>query len=150
LALALVFLYIQSLPETTTKEALKESQELKEEFQTKTIHKTLIHADNLEEATCERDTEAPKRGYGSVLPRHRDDHLARDLNTTHKMDYKYPFQWTPTEEAPIDLTPERRHRHKMSEFTDTSGHRRRGCNTWQDYNGSVKESPLPSTDVRAV
>ena len=38
-----------------------------------------------------------------------------------------------------DEGPVVKHRHGMSEFTDTADHRRKGLNTWQDSSGSIRD-----------
>lgn len=37
-----------------------------------------------------RDTETPKNGHGSVLPRHNPDYNKFHLETTHKADFTPP------------------------------------------------------------
>ena len=39
---------------------------------------------------CFRETGAPKRGFGSVLPRHHPDYNKHYLESTHRSDYTPP------------------------------------------------------------
>ena len=43
-----------------------------------------------------RDTGAPPKGFGAVLPRHHADHNKVHLETTHRADYKVPHPYTAT------------------------------------------------------
>ena len=84
--------------QTTQQEAMCQVHELKEDYQLRDTHKAMVAYDNFDLATANRDTGKPERGYGSVLPRHQLQHDKRHLNTTHKVDYQYPFEWTPKPE----------------------------------------------------
>ena len=72
--------------------------ELKEDYQPRETHKAMVAYDNFEHATANRETGKPERGYGSVLPRYQLQVGKRHLNTTHRVDYQYPFDWTPKPE----------------------------------------------------
>lgn len=81
--------------QTTQQEAMCQVHELKDDFQQRETHNTMVAYDNFDSATVNRETGKPERGYGSVLPRHKLPHGTRHLNTTHRVDYQYPFDWTP-------------------------------------------------------
>lgn len=71
-------------------------------------------------------------------------HIHSHLQTTQRVDYVYPFEWTPKEEeGPTDSAPETKHRRLRSEFADSAGHRRPGWNTWQDCDGSLRDYTQP-------
>lgn len=74
---------------------MSEVHKLKKDFETRDTHKSMVTYDNFDSATTERETGKPQHGYGSILPRHRPEHGMRHLNTTQKIDYQYPFEWTP-------------------------------------------------------
>ena len=84
--------------QTTQQEAMCQVHKLEEDFQSRDTHKTMVAYDNFDTATANRDTGKPERGYGSVLPRHKLQHDKRHLNTTHRADYQYHFDWTPKRE----------------------------------------------------
>lgn len=78
---------------------MSEVEKLKSDFEARDTHKRMVSESNFCEATRDRDTGKPERGYGSVLPRHQLEYGTRHLNTTHKIDYQYPFQWSPKQEV---------------------------------------------------
>ncbi len=82
---------------------MSEVERLKSDFESRDIHKRMVSEANFCEATQDRQTGKPDRGYGSVLPRHQLEHGARHLTTTHKIDYQYPFQWSPKQEVRIAM-----------------------------------------------
>ena len=92
--------YTQSLSDclTTQQEGMSEVHKLKKDFETRDTHKSMVTDDNFDGATSERETGKPQHGYGSVLPRHRPEHGMRHLSTTQRIDYRYPFEWTPKPE----------------------------------------------------
>ena len=69
--------FTQTLPETTTQEAMSEVHKLKKDFETRDTHQTMVAYDNFHQASVKRETGKPKRGYGSVLPTHRPEHGMR-------------------------------------------------------------------------
>lgn len=85
--------------QTTQQEAMYQVHKLKEDFQQRDIHKAMVAYDNFDHATVNRETGKPERGYGSVLPRHTLQHDKRHLSTTHRVDYQYPFDWSPKQEV---------------------------------------------------
>ena len=84
--------------QTTQQEAMCQVHELKEDYQLRETHKAMVAYDNFEHATANRETGKPERGYGSVLPRYQLQFGKRHLDTTHRVDYQYPFDWTPKPE----------------------------------------------------
>ena len=87
--------------QTTQQEAMCQVHELKDDYQPRDTHKPMVAYDNFENATADRETGKPERGYGSVLPRYQLQFGKRHLDTTHRVDYQYPFDWTPKpEEVP--------------------------------------------------
>ena len=78
---------------------MSEAHKLKSDFETRHTHKSMVSGSNFSESTKDRETGKPERGYGSVLPRHKLEHGTRHLNTTHRIDYQYPFEWSPKEEV---------------------------------------------------
>lgn len=85
--------------QTTQQEGMCQVHELKEAFQLRETHKSMVGYDNFDLATTNRETGKPERGYGSVLPRHKLQHDKRHLDTTHRIDYQYPFDWSPKQEV---------------------------------------------------
>lgn len=75
--------------------------ELKEDYQLRETHKPMVAYDNFDHATANRETGKPERGYGSVLPRYQLQFGKRHLNTTHRVDFQYPFDWTPKPEEVV-------------------------------------------------
>ena len=69
--------HTQTLPETTTQEAMSEVHKLKKDFETRDTHQTMVAYDNFDQASVRRETGKPERGYGSVLPTHRPEHGMR-------------------------------------------------------------------------
>ena len=69
--------HTQTLPETTTQEAMSEVHKLKKDFETRDTHQTMVVYDNFHQASVKRETGKPERGYGSVLPTHRPEHGMR-------------------------------------------------------------------------
>ena len=91
--------------QTTQQEAMCQVHELKEDYQLRETHKPMVAYDNFNHATASRETGKPERGYGSVLPRYQLQYGKRHLDTTHRVDYQYPFDWTPkAEEVVTNLT----------------------------------------------
>ena len=84
--------------QTTQQEAMCQVHELKEDYQLRETHKAMVAYDNFEHATVNRETGKPERGYGSVLPRYQLQFGKRHLDTTHRVDYQYPFDWSPKPE----------------------------------------------------
>jgi len=82
---------------------MSEVEKLKDDFKERQIHKTMVSEGNFTSATEERETGKPKRGYGSVLPRHTLEQGTRHLNTTHRIDYQYPLEWSPKPEVSISV-----------------------------------------------
>lgn len=95
-------LYMQSLKDvlTTQQEAMNEVNKLKSDFETRYTQKSMVSVKNFERATSERKTGKPERGYNSILPRHQLKHgETPELETTHKIDFQYPFEWSPKQEV---------------------------------------------------
>ena len=92
-----LFLMIQSMKDTrSTQQAVEEEvQRLEPDYRTQEIHKRQLTYDNFADFPFDRDTGRPECGYGSVLPRHPTDHKRAYMVTTHSIDYKYPYEWTP-------------------------------------------------------
>ena len=67
----------QTLPETTTQEAMSEVHKLKTDFHTRDTVQTMVTYDNFHHCTVKRETGRPEKGYGSVLPTHRPEHGMR-------------------------------------------------------------------------
>ena len=67
----------QTLPETTTQEAMNEVHKLKKDVQTRDTVHTMVTYDNFHHCTVKRETGRPEKGYGSVLPTHRPEHGMR-------------------------------------------------------------------------
>ncbi len=82
---------------TTQQDSLSEVERLKSDYERREIHQRMVSEGNFRQATKERETGKPERGYGSVLPRHQLEHGTHHLITTHAIDYQYPFQWSPKE-----------------------------------------------------
>ena len=80
---------------TTQQDVSEEVGRLEPDYRTQEVHKTILTYDNFLDIPFERDTGRPEKGYGSVLPRHPPDHRKSYMVTTHSVDYKYPFEWTP-------------------------------------------------------
>ena len=84
---------------TTQQDSMSEVERLKSDYENKDIHHKMVSEGNFSQATKERETGKPERGYGSILPRHVLEHGTHYLTTTHTIDYQYPFQWSPKEEV---------------------------------------------------
>ncbi|XP_033737481.1 protein C9orf135-like [Pecten maximus] len=125
-----------SLPKTTYQDHAEQTY-LKEDFKEQEVRKSMITLDTVNHANLDRDVGYPKRGYGSVLPRHNPDYNKHHLETTHRADYKLPnpdYQTVPERPPDFpDLSAAFRKCH--SQFTDTADFRRPGRNTWQDESG---------------
>ncbi len=80
---------------TTTHDVLEEVTKLGPDYETQETHKPMVTYDNFYKIPFDRDTGRPDREYGSVLPRHPLDYRKAHMITTHSVDYKYPFDWTP-------------------------------------------------------
>lgn len=80
---------------TTQQDVLEEVGKLKPDYETQEIHKSMVTYGNFSEFSLDRDTGRPARDYGSVLPRHPPDHRKAYMITTHSVDFKYPYEWTP-------------------------------------------------------
>ena len=78
---------------------MSEVHKLKNDFETRDTHQTMVSENNFHRATSERETGKPERGYNSVLPRHQLEHGMRHLDTTQRIDYQYPFEWSPKQEV---------------------------------------------------
>ncbi|XP_074643707.1 cilia- and flagella-associated protein 95-like [Tubulanus polymorphus] len=124
-----------TLPNTTYQELCNQSL-LKNQFQEQEIGKSLVNEETFGDINNDRDTGAPKNGYGSVLPCHNPDHDKQHLETTHRADYIPPYPYTPAEEKPKDFADHSLAYKKCnSQFSDTADYRRLGRNTWQDESG---------------
>ena len=82
---------------------------LKGLYEAKDIHKVAINEENFLAATSSmEDREAqlrkPLQGFGSALPRHPPGHGKMSLDTTQRVDYQYPHEWT-TRTPPVSSTP---------------------------------------------
>ncbi len=73
---------------------MDEVGKLKEDYRTRDIHKAMISEGNFSLCSVQRETGKPERGYGSVLPRHELEHRMQHFQTTHQLDFQYPFEWT--------------------------------------------------------
>ncbi|XP_003387881.1 PREDICTED: uncharacterized protein C9orf135-like [Amphimedon queenslandica] len=122
-------------PATTAQEAMNEGQELKERYTEKETRQQMISIANFSIAANRIPNSSNDFGYNSILPRHNPDHDKQHLATTQRLDYQYHLPWTPNkEDTGIKSWEETStHRRRLSEFTDTTGHRRKGINVWQDY-----------------
>jgi hypothetical protein len=57
----------------------------------------MIGPQNVHHTKTNRETGAPERGFGSVVPRHHPDHGKMRLDTTNKVDFKSPWPgWSPS------------------------------------------------------
>ncbi|XP_038257821.1 protein C9orf135 homolog isoform X2 [Dermochelys coriacea] len=66
------------------------------------IHKSMLNEDNFEDGVIDRETGLPKTGVGAVLPRHPSDHFRMYLDTTYRIDYVPPYDYTPYAETRRD------------------------------------------------
>ncbi|XP_046584545.1 LOW QUALITY PROTEIN: protein C9orf135-like [Haliotis rubra] len=124
-----------SLPMTTYQDHAQQIN-LRKNFEERETRKPMITMETLEHAHIDRDTGAPKEGFGSVLPLHDPDHNKMYMETTHKADFGAPYPYEPAPERPPDfedLSPA--YRKCNSQFTDGADYRRLGRNTWQDESG---------------
>ncbi|CAM2114518.1 unnamed protein product [Caretta caretta] len=114
------------------------------------IRKSMLNEDNFEDGVIDRETGLPKTGVGAVLPRHPSDHFQMYLDTTYRIDYVPPYDYTPSVGAQPDGYSIV-HRKCHSQFTDTADYRRHGINTWQDESGiyanaDIKQKVFPVTN----
>lgn len=94
--------------ESTQHEAMGEVGRLKEVFMARDIHKPMLDHDNFvtglsSMSARETQLERPLQGYGSILPRHTPEHGKMNLDTTYKVNYQYPFEWTHIEPQPVSI-----------------------------------------------
>ncbi len=73
---------------------------LKDQYEARDIHKVTVNEDNFLAATSSMDSREaqigkPLQGFGSALPRHPASHGKMCLDTTQRVDYQYPYDWTP-------------------------------------------------------
>ncbi|KAL5020941.1 hypothetical protein ScPMuIL_000096 [Solemya velum] len=125
-----------SIPNTTYQD---HSQEIlmKRDFQEQEDRKQMVTLETVDNTHIDRDVGAPKRGYGSVLPRHHPDYNKHHLETTHIADFTPPNpDYEPAPEKPPEF-PDLSDAYKRchSQFADTADYRRPGRNTWQDESG---------------
>lgn len=117
---------------TTTHDVLEEVTKLGPDYETQETHKPMVTYDNFYKIPFDRDTGRPDREYGSVLPRHPLDYRKAHMITTHSVDYKYPFDWTPKDLVEDSGEQVQFHRPR-SEFADNDGPKRHGINTFRDF-----------------
>lgn len=122
----------------STQQAVEEEvQRLEPDYRTQEIHKRQLTYDNFADFPFDRDTGRPECGYGSVLPRHPTDHKRAYMVTTHSIDYKYPYEWTPKDCVGSDPEERGKFRRLCSEFVEKDGYKTRGINTFKDSSGPV-------------
>ncbi|XP_070555395.1 cilia- and flagella-associated protein 95-like [Ptychodera flava] len=144
-----------SYPKTTYQDSMEQIF-LKKDFDEQETRKPMVNLQTVGDADIDRDTGLPKSGYSAVLPRHYPEHDKQHLETTHRVDYKPPYPYTPTEEKPADF-PDNSNAYRKchSQFTDTADYRRYGRNTWQDETGiyansRIKHEVFPPTKTIPV
>lgn len=120
-----------SLPPTTYQDFSRQVF-LKPLFEEKDNIRRMVTLDTL------KHTHIDRKEGADVLPHHHPDYNKRYLDTTHRSDYKSHFPLVSTiqhkkEKELPDLSPA--YRKCISQFTDTTNHRRPGWNTWQDESG---------------
>lgn len=130
-----------SIPKTTYQDHADQCN-LKKYFTEQDVRKPMVSTATLDNVDMERETGAPKRGFGSVLPRHHPDYNKHYLESTHRSDFTPPDKdYVPVPECPPDF-PDKSpaYRKCLSQFTDAANHRRPGRNTWQDQSGIYANS----------
>ena len=130
------------LPISTCHDSMNQIK-LKKDFEEKTLRWPMVDVVSFLETTEPRNTGAPEHGFGSILPRHPDEHNKRYFNTTYGIDYKdiYPYA-----DLNVKNIEENDHssayRKCRSQFTDIAGHRREGRNTWLDESGQYANNEI--------
>ncbi|XP_002733410.1 cilia- and flagella-associated protein 95-like, partial [Saccoglossus kowalevskii] len=137
-----------SYPKTTYQDSTEQIF-LKKDFEEQETRKPMVNAETVGNANIDRNRVG---NPGAVLPEHHPDHDKRHLETTHRVDYKPPFPYTPMEEKinaepteeEIAMYKARTNCYKKchSQFSDTADYRRYGRNTWQDETGVYANSQL--------
>lgn len=131
-----------SLPDTTSHDQMEQAVKLKSDFETRDTRRQMVDINTFNSVSFKRDTGAPDRGFGSVLPRHPQNHGKRYLDTTYRVDYDspYPYEQQKTPPPEPDRSPAWRKCH--SQFTDVDDYRRHGANTWHDESGVYANSAI--------
>ncbi|XP_014464144.1 cilia- and flagella-associated protein 95 isoform X1 [Alligator mississippiensis] len=120
------------------------------EYKEMKICKSMLNEDNFEDSVIDRETGLPQTVMGAVLPRHSPDHFKMDLDTTYRIEYVPPYDYTPY----VGVQPDGYsvvHRKCHSQFTDTADYGRHGINTWQNESGiyanaAIKQKFFPVTN----
>ncbi|KAJ7385750.1 hypothetical protein OS493_013783 [Desmophyllum pertusum] len=95
-----------SLPDTTSHDQMEQAVKLKNDFETRETRRQMVDMTTFNSINFQRDTGAPERGFGSVLPRHPPDHGKRYLDTTYGVDYDSPYPYEhkrPLPQSPTSL-----------------------------------------------
>lgn len=137
-----------SLSTTTSHDQMKQSVELKKDFETRETRHQMVSMSTFGNVNFKRDTGAPERGFGSVLPQHPPDHNKWYLDTTYEVDYKAPYPYKPPKTPPPEQDQSVLWKKCHSQFTDVDDYRRRGRNTWHDESGEYANSELTRTVLK--
>ncbi|EDO38748.1 predicted protein [Nematostella vectensis] len=139
-----------SLPKTSSHDQMEQAVKLKSDFQTRDTRRQMVDMSSYYNTNFNRDTGAPDRGFGSVLPRHPPNHDKRYLDTTYKVDYTSPHHYEPAKTPPPepDMSPLWRKCH--SQFTDVDDYRRHGNNTWHEESGLYANSEVKRTFIKST
>lgn len=131
-----------TLPQTTYQDHCNQSH-LKPDFTEKVVGEPMVSVDTFWHADLDRDTGHPTRGYGSVLPRHKQGYDKFHLETTYAASFPQPAESAaPVTAEPVKAEPDHTEARKKchSQFTDRADYRRPGRNTWQDESGIYANS----------
>uniref|UniRef100_A0A8D0CG54 Uncharacterized protein n=1 Tax=Salvator merianae TaxID=96440 RepID=A0A8D0CG54_SALMN len=79
---------------TTYQDHLSQPYRIKD-YKELEIHKSFLDEENFDIAVLGRETGLPEVGPGAVLPRHSPDHFTMFLDTTYRVDYVPPYDYTP-------------------------------------------------------
>lgn len=135
-----------SFPNTTSHEQMEQVVKFKSDFETRETRRQMVDMDTFNSISYKRDTGAPERGFGSVLPQHPPDHGKRYLDTTYRVDYESPYPYEPQKTHPPEPDQSAAWRKCHSQFTDVDDYRRHGPNTWHNESGVYANTAL-RTDV---
>ncbi|XP_031571011.1 protein C9orf135-like [Actinia tenebrosa] len=139
-----------SLPSTTSHDQMEQSVLLKKDFESRETRRPMMDISTLNDIdfSTKRDTGAPDRGFGSVLPRHNAEHGKRYLDTTYVVDYvaPYPYEKAKTPPPEPDMSPLWKKCH--SQFTDVDDYRHHGNNTWHNETGMYSNTDLKRSCIK--